>query len=168
MAPSGVLPVRQLLSAMAEYSAQALGSEQLPALWCSLTSTQWAAVFAALSATGPAPGEASPTPVGGAAGGAGATPASQSQLQQQMGDVVNWRALLLLLAEPLPCPTTAQLLDALAVFRELDQLRVGYLTREQYDFVGTSVLVHSYNMQYKFTLFTNYVRNVRSTSLWQA
>ena len=161
MAPSGVLPVRQLLSAMAEYSAQALGSEQLPALWCSLTSAQWTAVFAALSATGPAPAETSPTPVGGA----GATSASQSQLQQQMGDVVNWRALLLLLAEPWPRPTTAQLLDALAVFRELDQLRVGYLTREQYDFVGTSVLVlHSY----KFTLFTNYVRNVRSTSLWQA
>lgn len=132
-APSGVLPLRQLLSAMAEYSAQAVGNEQLPALWCSLTSAQWATVASALSASAPAPREPTPTPGFGAA-------TSQSLQQQQMSDVVNWRALLLLLAEPWPRPTTAQLLDALAVFRELDQLRVGYLTREQYDFVGTGVL----------------------------
>lgn len=129
MAPSGVLPLRQLLGAMAEYSAQAVGTDQLPALWCSLTSTQWTAVAAALS------GEPIPMSAGTATPGAGGA----TQAQQQMGDVLNWRALLLLLAEPWPRPTTVQLLDALALFRELDQLAVGYLTREQYDFVGKSI-----------------------------
>ena len=53
-------------------------------------------------------------------------------------EYVDWRAFLLVLSEPWPKPTLAQLLQALAVFKELDQLSVGYLTREQYDYVGTN------------------------------
>ncbi len=40
-----------------------------------------------------------------------------------------------MLAEPFPRPSVAQLLAALAAFRELDQLSVGFLTPEQYHFV---------------------------------
>nr|KAG5711746.1 hypothetical protein BaRGS_023510 [Batillaria attramentaria] len=48
-------------------------------------------------------------------------------------DYVDWRRLLLALTWPIPTPTQQQLLDMLAKFRDMDQKKTGFITRQQFD-----------------------------------
>jgi len=56
-----------------------------------------------------------------------------SLLLSSDGDYVDWRRFLLEAAEPWPTASEQDLLDALAAMRNMDQLDIGTVTREQFD-----------------------------------
>ena len=69
------------------------------------------------------------------------TPEKLEQMSQQLspdGEYIDWRSFLLAAAQPWPAPSQEELLATLARMKDMDQKDTGYVTREQFERVGTS------------------------------
>ena len=58
-------------------------------------------------------------------------------------EYVNWRLFLLACSEPWPWPSQLDLLNMLSEFKDLDQQKTGFITREQYDFIDLWFVIPS-------------------------
>ena len=71
------------------------------------------------------------------------------------GEYIDWRAFLLAASQPLPTPTQADLLQALAKFKDMDQKGSGYVTQQQYEKVVMLIL---FLLAYKDKILSDVVK----------